>query len=148
LIPVTAVNPLRSQGLTINIDNPGRIAYQSEQVNDKCPGHGSCRGEFMPAVIALRPGETYTLALEGRGSAGYSWSYTVSGDRNAVEVRIEGLRESPHISGGRPAAGSVQEQLVVTAVSLGAVFIELAQRRSWEKDQSPLAQQTVVISVH
>lgn len=102
----------------------------------------------MPTEIALRPGETYVLPLQGRGSAGYSWSYTVSGDRNAVEVRIEGPREAPHLLGDRPAAGSVEEQIVVTAVSPGRVNIELAQRRSWEKDKPPLAEQTVVVSVH
>lgn len=101
----------------------------------------------MPVEIALRPGETYAIPLQGRGSAGYSWSYTISGDRNAVEVRIEGPREPPHLPGGRPAAGSVQEQLLVTAVSPGRVDIKLAQRRSWEKDKSPLAEQTVVVSV-
>lgn len=101
----------------------------------------------MPTEIALRPGETYALPLQGRGSSGYSWSYTVSGDRNAVEVRIEGLGESPHLSGDRPAAGSVQEQLVVTAVSPGRANIELKQRRSWEKDKPPLAEQIVVVSV-
>jgi predicted secreted protein len=102
----------------------------------------------MTAEIALRPGETYALPLQGGGSAGYSWSYAVSGDRNAVEVRIEGPREPPDLSGDRPAAGSVEERLVVTAVSPGRVNIELAHRRSWEKDKPPLAKQTVVVSVH
>ncbi|WP_160312508.1 protease inhibitor I42 family protein [Caballeronia mineralivorans] len=101
----------------------------------------------MPTEIVLRPGETYALPLQGRGSSGYTWSYTVSGDRNAVEVRIEGLSEPPRLSDDRPAAGSVQEQLVVTAVSPGKVNIELAQRRSWEKDKPPLAALILVVRV-
>ena len=101
----------------------------------------------MSTEITLRPGETYAVPLQGRGSAGYSWSYTISGDRHAVEARIEGLGGPPSPSGGRPDAGSVQEQLVVTAVSPGKATIELTQRRSWEKDTPPLAEQTIVVTV-
>jgi predicted secreted protein len=101
----------------------------------------------MSTEIALRPGETYAVPLEGRGSAGYSWSYTISGDSHAVVARIEGLSGPPSHSGDRPAAGSVQEQLVVTAVSPGKANIELVQRRSWEQNKAPLAEQTIVVTV-
>ena len=101
----------------------------------------------MLTQISLRPGETYTLPLQGRGSSGYSWSYTFMGDQNAVELRIEGAREPPHPPRDRPAAGSAPEQLVITAVSPGRVTIELVQRRSWEKDKPPLMKLTVEVSV-
>jgi predicted secreted protein len=101
----------------------------------------------MKTEIALRPGETFSLPLQGRGSSGYSWCYTVSGDHAAVELRIEGQGEPLHLSANKPDAGSVQEKLVVKAVSPGSVNIVLRQRRSWERDRPPLAEQTVVVNV-
>jgi len=101
----------------------------------------------LPTEIALRAGETHILPLQGRGSAGYSWSCAVSGDRSAVEVRVENSGEPPDPSGRRPVAGSVPEQLVLKALSPGTVTIELAQQRSWEKDRPPLAKHIIVVSV-
>ena len=102
----------------------------------------------MPMEITLLVGETHVLPLEGRGSGGYVWSYKLSGDINAVEIRIEGVRKPFRFSDDRPAAGSVQEQLVVTGLSPGRVELELAQRRAWEKEKPAIAEQFVVVRVY
>jgi hypothetical protein len=65
-----------------------------------------------------------------------------SGNSDAVEVRIEGPPE-PLRTTSRPIAGSVDQQLVVKAVSPGKVNIRLTQRRSWERDKPPLAEQSL-----
>jgi len=100
----------------------------------------------METQAVLKPGETFALPLTGRGSSGYAWSYEISGNSDAVEVRIEGPPE-PLRTTSRPIAGSVDQKLVVKAVSPGKVNIRLVQRRSWERDKPPLAEQSLTVIV-
>ena len=98
--------------------------------------------------VTLAPGQTFTLPLKGKGSAGYSWAYDVSGDKGAVELSITARGSPPAGTGNRPPpSGSADEQLIVRAVASGEVTIHLALRRSWEKDKAPLAEQTLKVTV-
>ncbi len=102
-----------------------------------------------PEEVTLAPGQTFTLPLKGKGSAGYSWAYDVSGDKDAVELSITGRGSPPATGGNRPPpSSSADEQLIVKAVSPGEVTIQLTLRRSWEKDKAPIAQQTLKVTVH
>lgn len=103
--------------------------------------------EASALEITLRVGETYTLPLQGRGSAGYSWNYTISGDRNAVEVLVEGASAPPQPGGKPPPTGSAQERLVLKAKEPGKATVELALRRSWEKNRSPLSELRILVTV-
>ena len=103
----------------------------------------------MARHVELRPGETFALPLQGRGSSGYSWSYEISGNRDAVEVRIQGPPGPPRPSGGAaPSSGSADEELIVKGISPGEVTVHLALRRSWERDKPPLAEETLLVVVH
>jgi predicted secreted protein len=97
--------------------------------------------------ITLWPGETFSLPLQGRGSAGYSWSFEVSGAKNTIEVRIAGASPPPHPPTQAPQAGSLDQQLVVKAIAAGEAQIQVVQRRSWERDKPPLAQHLVKVVV-
>jgi len=102
----------------------------------------------MATSITLKPGETYSLTLKGKGSAGYSWAYEVSGDTSSVAVTITGTGRPPDTGSKQPPATySVDEQLIVRAVSPGTATIHLRLRRSWEKDKPPLEDQTVKVDV-
>lgn len=101
----------------------------------------------METSITLRPGETFSLPLQGRGAAGYSWVHEASGVKDAVEVRIEGSGKPPHLADQPPNAGSVAERLVVKAISPGEVTVQLSQKRSWERDKPALAQHVLKIVV-
>lgn len=98
--------------------------------------------------VTLTPGQTFTLPLKGKGAAGYSWAYDVSGDKAAVELSITGRGSPPASSGNRPPSGSADEQLIVKALSAGQVTVHLALRRAWEKDKPPLQEQTLKVTVH
>jgi len=97
--------------------------------------------------ISLRPGESYELPLTGRGSAGFSWSIAVTGDRAAVEAHVEGVRGPTEPTTQRPAAGSTSEQLVIRALLPGKATLQLEQRRSWEKSKPALAERIIVVNV-
>jgi predicted secreted protein len=100
-------------------------------------------------AVTLSRGQVFTLPLKGKGSAGYSWAYDVSGDKSAVELGITGSGSPPATTGSRPPpASSADEQLIVKAISPGIVTIHLALRRSWEKDKPPLEQQVLKVTVH
>jgi predicted secreted protein len=101
----------------------------------------------MTTEAVLKPGETFTLPLTGRGSSGYSWSFEMSGTRGAVEVHIEGTALPPHRGSPPPIAGSAPEQLVVKALAPGKVSIQLKQQRSWERGKPPIDQLTLTIIV-
>jgi len=97
--------------------------------------------------VSLRPGESYELPLTGRGSAGFSWSLELTGDRAAIEAHVEGLRGDAPASGRKPVVGSVNEQLVIKGLMPGKVIVHLAQRRSWEKNKPALAEKSVTVTV-
>ena len=97
--------------------------------------------------ITLKPGETFALPLKGRGSSGYSWSYDLSGNRDAVEVRVAPAAEPSRGPKEKPPSGSVDEMLIIRGISAGEVLISLAQRRSWEQNRPPLSEQLLKVTV-
>ncbi len=100
-------------------------------------------------AVTLSRGQVFTLPLKGKGSAGYSWAYEVSGDKSAVELTITGKGSPPAATPSRPPpSSSADEQLVVKAISPGVVTIHLSLRRSWEKDKPPLDEQVLKVTVH
>jgi predicted secreted protein len=102
----------------------------------------------MPEDLQLKPGEAHTFELKGRGSAGYSWAYEISGDRNCVDVKLESANQAPgNGSTQSPGTYSVDEQITVTAISPGDATIRVFLRRSWEKDKQPLEEKTIRLTV-
>ena len=101
----------------------------------------------MATSVRLKPGETYSLTLKGKGSAGYSWAYEVTGDTGSVAVTITGAGRPPDSGSKPPGTYSVDEQVIVRAVSVGQATIHLFLRRSWEKDKAPLQDKTVKVDV-
>lgn len=103
----------------------------------------------MPDELQLKPGEVQSFELKGRGSAGYSWAYEISGDRNCVGVKLEATDQPPRSGSTQgPGTYSVDERLTITAISPGDATVRVFLRRSWEKGKPPLEEKTIRVTVH
>ncbi|AJE04809.1 hypothetical protein GPICK_04310 [Geobacter pickeringii] len=90
--------------------------------------------------MRLAVGETHRLRLTGRGSAGYGWEMSVTGDGEAVRVTKEFLPLPPTLptGGPLPPGYSRDEEVVITALAPGTATVRLVQRRAWEREKPPL----------
>jgi predicted secreted protein len=91
-------------------------------------------------VIRLRPGEEHPVRLPSLGPAGYNWVPRVEGDDAVAEVE-PGPREPP--STNAVGAGG-HELFTVRALRPGATEIRFEQRRPWEPDAQPPANEQVL----
>jgi hypothetical protein len=82
--PVTVVNPSTDPALTSNIDNPGRVAYQSvvigQQSGATCAGSSSCTFSFMAVPHGRR------LVVQH-----VSGALTFNGTPDTIEVLLSSL---------------------------------------------------------
>ncbi len=100
--------------------------------------------------IRLRLGETHQFELGGLGSAGYAWEYATEGDTGVVSVNMErshrpsrARTESPD-----PDSSSLEQQVVIKAMAPGRITIRLALRRPWERDEPPLREILMKVTVY
>ncbi len=105
--------------------------------------------EVLPAKIQLNVGETYTLRLPGRGSAGYAWEHHTVSSSQAVSVIQEGVREKPvdGVEDRTPSSHSADILFRIHALEPGQVTLHLQLRRPWEKDRPPLSRHTLEVTV-
>jgi predicted secreted protein len=99
--------------------------------------------------IELKVNEQRTFTLKGLGSAGYSWTWALEGDEEAIEFSI-GPSSTPPATptdGLPPNSYDVDEAVTVRARAPGQVTIHFAQRREWEKDVPPLREFDLGITV-
>lgn len=92
--------------------------------------------------IKLRVGEKHSILLRGLGSAGYAWSYDVSGHRAAVRITGSMVGELPD----RPVTSNLDQEFIIVAKQLGHARVQFELRRSWE-NQSKTPQEVQVIDV-
>jgi predicted secreted protein len=90
--------------------------------------------------VELHVGETTTVRLAGRGTAGYRWTAVVSSDAVSVSV-------SP-APGGRSLPGSASDEIAtIEARHPGEATVTLEQRRSWENRAEPVDRHVLKITV-
>ncbi len=102
----------------------------------------------IPAHIDLRVGEWYELILPGRGSAGYTWTYTMAGNERIVSISrgMAGRPATLQTGKAPPAGSSLDERFVIEAREPGNVSVHFSQQRSWETNK-PLHEFTFEIHV-
>jgi predicted secreted protein len=96
--------------------------------------------ESVPTTIQLKVGETCTLRLKGRASAGYMWEHHLVGSVHALNVTQVALPvHAPGDADDRlPTSNSADVLLSLLAVEPGRVTLHLHLRRPWETDRLPL----------
>jgi predicted secreted protein len=97
----------------------------------------------------MKVGEQRAFTLKGLGSAGYSWTWTMEGDKQAVELSIgaSGTMPSTPAGGLPPNNTNIDEEVTIRARASGRVTIHFMQRRPWEKDKPPLNEFDLVVTV-
>jgi predicted secreted protein len=96
--------------------------------------------EAASEVVELRVGEEHRVRLAGLATAGYRWSPQIHGDPDAAEVS----RAEPEPPASKAAGNSADEVFTIRALRPGDARIHFAQRRSWESDQLPPANERLV----
>ena len=105
---------------------------------------GSCRTVVAVTPLSLRVGETDTIRLPGRGTAGYVWVVAVS----PADGDVVGVSESEGGDGDvGPPGASREHSFVLAARSPGRAVVRFEQRRPWEPDAEPLESRDVEVVV-
>jgi|SRR5215216_5444238 len=101
--------------------------------------------EAPDEVVELRVGERHEMRLPGLGSAGYRWRPEPEEDTNVAKVSAAGL-EGP-FSGA--VGASADERFTIHARRPGSMRLRFAQRRPWEPEDRPAANEHVLeLRVH
>lgn len=100
--------------------------------------------------LKLRVGESRDLTFSGLGTAGYSWSWEIEGDQEAVAVSLQASpartpTQTP--SGVPPNNYSLDETFTVQALKIAQIRIHFVLRRPWEKKLEPVAEHWVSVTV-
>jgi predicted secreted protein len=96
----------------------------------------SARGE----VVTLRVGEQHPVRLAGLGTAGYRWAPLVEGDEGIAEVSDAGVARPANARIGT----SADELFTIRAMRPGVTRVRFVQRRPWESEDEPAANEHVV----
>jgi predicted secreted protein len=96
--------------------------------------------DARPDVVELKVGERHPVRLAGLGTAGYRWVPVVEGDQRVVDVTDAGVAE---LANGRIGT-SADELFTIQAMHPGVTRVRFAQRRPWESEDEPAANEYVV----
>jgi predicted secreted protein len=91
-------------------------------------------------VVNLSIGDRHRVRLKGLATAGYRWVAAVEGDQGVAEVAEAGVAEPAN----RRIGTSVDELFDIRAVSAGVTRVRFEQRRPFEPDDVPAADEHVV----
>jgi predicted secreted protein len=97
---------------------------------------------ILPAQLRLVPGESATVRLQTNLTTGYSWSYRVVGDRNAVRV----VQNSPaELPAGSLIGAPTTTDWVVTATSRGTAVVRFLTTPPGGGKASSVGSLTVIV---
>jgi predicted secreted protein len=96
--------------------------------------------DVQTEVVSLRVGETHRVRLPGLGTAGYRWMPAVEGDQDVAQVSDAGVAELAN----RRIGTSADELFDVRALGPGVARVRFSQRRPFEPDDTPPADERVV----
>jgi predicted secreted protein len=91
-------------------------------------------------VVNLRIGDEHPIRLAGLGTAGYRWVPRVEGDEGVADVVDAGVAELANARIGT----SADELFTIRALRPGVTRVRFAQRRPWESQDEPAADEHVV----
>ncbi len=104
----------------------------------------------LPSALTLKPGKTARFRLGGAGPAGYSWSWTLTGDSACVTVTLRSAPEGavPHSKpGAEPQTYTRDHILTILAHHPGRTTLTLRLARSFQPNRPPLTTHTLTITV-
>ncbi len=87
-------------------------------------------------TLQLKVGESYTIELEGLGTAGYIWVYNVSGAVGSVEVESRSGSSPPPVGVHTPSSYSAPIIFTVHALKPGYVTLSFKLVRPWRKERA------------
>jgi predicted secreted protein len=93
-----------------------------------------------PDVVNLRVGERHPVRLAGLGTAGYRWEAHTEGDDAIATVTEAGLAQPAN----RLIGTSADELFTIEAVGPGVTRVRFVQRRPFEPDDVPAANEHVI----
>lgn len=96
--------------------------------------------------VKLVTGETYTVALQGSASGGYTWEYAMEGDKEAVVVEEKSTANRPP-QGSLPQTYEAQLAYLITGAKQGRVKLRFFLHRVWEKGKPPVREESYAITV-
>ena len=96
--------------------------------------------DAQPNIVNLRAGEEHRVRLPGLGTAGYRWMAVVEGDAGVAEVSDAGVAELAD----RRIGTSADELFDIRAIGHGVARVRFEQRRPFEPDAVPPADEQVV----
>jgi predicted secreted protein len=102
-------------------------------------------------TITLKVGQSYTIELPGRGSAGYAWQVSMAEADAQSLVNIKHRTSSPPplatAGGSPPSSYSLNDIFEVQGLAPGKVTIKLTLCRSWEQDTPPAESVTLNVVI-
>ena len=93
--------------------------------------------------LELSKQERSTVTLQGRGTAGYRWSFTVDDPRLVLVEHLVAERKP----GEEFPQGSVNEQFVLTGQDAGETIVRFSQARPFETTKPPIATRFILVRV-
>ena len=97
---------------------------------------------ILPAQVRLVPGESATVRLQTNLTTGYSWSYRVVGNRNAVQVvQQEAAQPAANALIGAPTT----TDWIVTAKSRGTAVVKFLTTPPGGGKSSVVGSLTVIV---
>ena len=96
--------------------------------------------DAAPTSSTSRTGEEHRIRLAGLGTAGYRWMAAVEGDEGVVEVIAAGVARPAN----RRIGTSADELFDIRAIGPGVARVRFLQRRPFEPDDVPPADEQVV----
>jgi predicted secreted protein len=91
-------------------------------------------------VVNLHVGEEHPVRLAGLGTAGYRWLALVEGPEGVADVTEAGVAEPAN----KRIGTSADELFTIVAVGSGVTRVRFTQRRPFEPDDVPPANERVV----
>lgn len=91
----------------------------------------------------MKVGEVREIQLKGLASAGFAWSFEIAGDATAIDVDHDYVGEKP----SPPVTYSLDDRFTIRALKPAVLTIRFKQQRSWEVDQPPRAEQSILINI-
>jgi predicted secreted protein len=91
-------------------------------------------------VVNLRVGQQHPVRLASLGTAGYRWQPHAEGDAGVATVTDAGFAQPAN----RRIGTSADELFTIEAVSPGVTRVRFVQRRPFEPDDVPAANEHVV----
>lgn len=92
-------------------------------------------------VVRLHVGDDHPVRLAGLGTAGYHWTPHVEGDNGVADVSAGALSAG---QSSEAVGASADEGFTIRALQRGITRVRFEQRRPWERDDQPAANEHVV----